>query len=281
MSASRPILEPVKTMEPKDQDYGQEEVVNLEEYLKYNGGRLSIDETEECARQILEEVRYLHGKGQVHNDINTQTVLVCSDGIKLSKFGNNGEHFDQGNNSAGHTVLDIDDALDEDSTAPISKPPPHQRRTAYLTNEDNFDLTDPRNDLYAVGLVCYKCLTGRSMPGVARPSELVPGLNAQWDAWLQQAIEPDPNFRFQTVLEMAESIPAPLPPPPLYSPEGGAMITLSDHIETQMSVSVTNKKRKFEDTIARRHFWLLLGTILTTAVMFIALTVKYLPLLWE
>ena len=266
-------------MEYTDPDYGQEEVVSLEEFLQYNGGRLSIEEMEECARQILEEVRYLHAKGQVHNDISTQTVLVCNDGIKLSNFGGTGEPLDRRHPPPSPTTLDIEG--DEDTEFP-RKPPPPPRKTAYLTNEYTEDLTDPRNDLYAVGLVCYKCLTGRSMPGVARPSELVPGLNAQWDAWLQQAIEPDPDFRFQTVTEMVEAIPLPLPPPPLHAPAGGAaMITLSEHIEGQMSVPVAKKKKRVDDSFSKRHFWVILGMIMTSAVMFTALCLKYLPVLWE
>ena len=266
-------------MEYTEQDYGQEEVVSLEEFLQYNGGRLSIEEMEECARQILEEVRYLHAKGEVHNDITTQNVLVCSDGIKLSKFGGHGEPYDRRHPPPSPSTLDLD--RDEDALPP-RKPPPPPTHSAYFPNEQYEDLTDPRNDLYAVGLVCYKCLTGRSMPGVARPSELVPGLNAQWDAWLQQAIEPDPDFRFQTVTEMVEAIPLPLPPPPLHVPQGGqAMITLSDHIETQMSVPVAKKKLRLDDPFAKRHFWVILGMIMTTAIMTIALAVKYLPLLWK
>ena len=64
---------------------------DLFSYLKHKGGRLHEAEAGIMIIQILEAVKYLHGKGIVHRDIKPENILMTSreEGARvvLSDFG--------------------------------------------------------------------------------------------------------------------------------------------------------------------------------------------------
>jgi serine/threonine-protein kinase len=80
---------------------------------------------------------------------------------------------------------------------------------------------DTRADLWSLGVIAYKCVTGvlpfegesvgdllvkicTSAPPV--PSATVPGLPAAFDAWFARALEREPEKRFQSASELAEAL---------------------------------------------------------------------------
>jgi serine/threonine-protein kinase len=80
---------------------------------------------------------------------------------------------------------------------------------------------DTRADLWSLGVIAYKCITGvlpfegesvgdllvkicTSAPPV--PSRTVPGLPAAFDAWFARALEREPDQRFQTAAELSEAL---------------------------------------------------------------------------
>jgi formylglycine-generating enzyme required for sulfatase activity len=65
---------------------------------------------------------------------------------------------------------------------------------------------DARSDLYAVGLMTFRMLTGEETPGMERASELGLGLDKGWDAWLIKALKGRPDDRFPTAGEMRKSL---------------------------------------------------------------------------
>jgi formylglycine-generating enzyme required for sulfatase activity len=65
----------------------------------------------------------------------------------------------------------------------------------------------PQSDLYAVGVIAYELLTGENTLGQQRPSELVQGLNSDWDDFVGHATRMDPNQRFADAEAMRLKIP--------------------------------------------------------------------------
>jgi serine/threonine-protein kinase len=89
---------------------------------------------------------------------------------------------------------------------------------------------DHRADLWALGCIVYECLTGQTVwnvdQGVAmilaqiagapipRPSRLRPDLPKTFDPWFLKALDRDPNRRFQTAKEFADTLADALRPLP-------------------------------------------------------------------
>lgn len=105
---------------------------------------------------------------------------------------------------------------------------------------------DHRCDLWALGCIVYECLTGQTVwnveQGVAmilaqiagapipRPSRLRPDLPPTFDPWFLRALDRDPDKRFQTAKEFADSLAEAL------TPSTGSVRTTPLHSEEEALV---------------------------------------------
>lgn len=166
-------------------------------------GPLPIDDAVRIARQVLAALAAAHAAGIVHRDVKPANVLLGDDGVaKLADFGI-AKRFDE-----------LDDSVTGTGTV-IGTPrylAPEQALGAPIT---------PATDVYAMGLLLFEMLTGRSpFPGASpvavviaqqsHPAADVRSLRADVPpllaAIVARALNADPLARFPGAAEMAADL---------------------------------------------------------------------------
>ncbi|HZV01304.1 MAG TPA: serine/threonine-protein kinase, partial [Planctomycetota bacterium] len=105
-------------------------------------GRLGEREATKIVRDIAEALRYAGEKGLIHRDVKPDNILLTSDGTpKLADLGL--AKFQNDNASLTQTGIVMGT--------------PHYMAPEQALGERNLDI---RADVYALGLVFYRCLTG-------------------------------------------------------------------------------------------------------------------------
>ena len=172
--------------------------------------RLSLAEAQFIARGVMTALAYAHQQGVVHRDMKPSNVMVTQDGwVKVMDFG-----------IARHAK----DAASKYTAAnmAIGTPP-------YMAPEQERGEVRPESDIYAFACVLYEMLTGeRTFQGQAttsaklnkqykKPTRVVGSLPPAVDAFIDAALEPDPDKRIKTPAEFRARLDAafgPIQPPP-------------------------------------------------------------------
>ena len=139
-------------------------------------------------RQILDGLNRLHQAGVVHRDIKPFNVLITGhDTVKICDLGlsiHRGERFNA------------------PKQLKIGSP-----WYAAPEQEENPDKVDPRADLFSIGVVLYRMLTGRLPGGHWKPpSTMNPLLNAAWDQFLKTATARIPAHRHRDAQTMGDDL---------------------------------------------------------------------------
>ena len=200
------------------------EVISLADFAAKRGGKVPEPEFAAILHQLLEGLAHAHGKGVVHRDLKPANVLLKrgADGqlwAKVSDFGLAlviGEEFIRSRAQAsssgggnltgvpqGQTVnYDVTKVADGSSTRALlgtyEYMSPEQKRG---------EEADVRSDVYAVGLMCYRLLTGQDL-GRKAITQLVTGLNQAWDDMVDKALEAVAADRYADSREMLSTFKA-------------------------------------------------------------------------
>ena len=195
--------------------------ITLGDYAAQRNGRIEQGEMAGILKQVLEAVAYAHEQGVVHRDLKPGNILLETDAVgnvvaKVSDFGLArviGEELirSQAQMSVSRSMSlgggatvgrggSIGDAktLDDEGTSTRALlgtweyMSPEQRRG---------EEADARSDVYALGLMCFRLLTGEEL-GLKMPSRLVAGLSTEWDTLLEKALEQKPAARYASGREM-------------------------------------------------------------------------------
>ena len=149
---------------------------------------LFISEAIKYTRQILLGLACLHHFGIVHRDIKPFNILVTDiDTIKICDFG-------------------LSKLRGEDFKGPenlkVGSP-----WYAAPEQEANPDKVDRRADIYSVGIMLYRMLTGE-LPAETyeKPSKINADLDPTWDAFIAKAIATEHQNRFGDANQMVKQL---------------------------------------------------------------------------
>ncbi len=138
-------------------------------------------------RQILRGLEVLHFAGIIHRDIKPHNLMITNDDrIKIIDFGlckvRGGEKM----------VI-----------------PGMQIGSPYYTapeQERNPQAADERSDLFSVGVIAYRLLTGQLVnhreKSIPPPSTINTGLNGDWDEFLLKSTQTKEQHRYKSAYEM-------------------------------------------------------------------------------
>ena len=219
-----------------DSDGGPEAVppraVSLSDLATHFSGRLEQDLLGDLLDQILDALAYAHGLGAIHRDLKPGNILleeaedpgiparssavplIRSIRARVADFGlvrlvgedwlrSRAQQSVSGSTSlsdAGTRGGPGDEATGDSTRSLLGT-------YEYMSPEQKQGSdVDARSDLYAVGLMTCRLLTGRSDTGLQLPSELVPDIRKGWDDFVRKALHPDPPGRFQSAQEMREAL---------------------------------------------------------------------------
>lgn len=152
-------------------------------------------------RPICHGLGVAHAAGLVHRDVKPENVLISDDGeVKIADFG---------------LVRAVAEAGITSTSVILGT-------AAYLSPEQvGTGESDPRSDVYAVGILAYELLTGRTPftgdsalsvayqrmdNDVPPPSSAIAGVPAQFDALVRRATDRDPALRFADAAELGDAL---------------------------------------------------------------------------
>jgi predicted Ser/Thr protein kinase len=163
---------------------------------------LTLPETARIVRQVASALAYAHANGVIHRDVKPMNVLMDTNGrAVLSDFG-------------------IAKLMAR--TASLTKVGAGVGTPEYMSPEQCSGApADARSDIYALGVMLYEMLTGRT-PFVADnytalahahiyepvppPSQLNPRISPAVQAVVLMALEKEPSHRFQKATDMAVAL---------------------------------------------------------------------------
>ncbi len=163
-----------------------------------------------CAKGLMKA----HAAGIVHRDLKPENIFIVKseEGEEVSKILDFGL-------AKFYAPMKTDE-----KAARLTREGAVFGTPAYMSPEQvkGQGNVDQRADLWALGCMAYECLIGRPVwntdQGVAMtfaaiatatlpvPSKIRPDLPPAFDDWFKKALERDPNKRFQTAKELADSL---------------------------------------------------------------------------
>jgi serine/threonine-protein kinase len=173
----------------------------LEELIR-SVGALSPRQTLALAQQICSGLEAIHAQSIVHRDLKPGNIMV---------------------DRAGHAIVMDFGMAYQAGGAKLTRDGAVLGTIAYLSPEQAHGAaSDPRTDIWAVGLVLFEMLTGRRAPGdnapvplavrenesCPPPSRLSPEVPPGLDAIVARCLEFDPARRFATAAELHAALAA-------------------------------------------------------------------------
>jgi serine/threonine protein kinase len=171
-------------------------------------GRLSWGETARIATHVARALSKAHGAGIVHRDMKPENIFLARDDdgelAKVLDFGIAKRQNQQ--------LSDVGTKTGSLLGTPFYMSPEQARGTKSI---------DYRSDLFSLAVIIYQCLTGQlpfyseglgdilaqiMYEPIPVPSQKAPDLPPTFDAWWARASAREPEERFQSAKELAETL---------------------------------------------------------------------------
>jgi hypothetical protein len=154
---------------------------------------ISVVKTQAYLVQALKGLERLHFAGIIHRDIKPYNLMLTGDDrVKIIDFGLSRVRGEEGTAVPGLQV-----------GTPFYAAP---------EQEKNPNMADGRADLFSLGIMALRMLTGRlfdhHQSEAAQVSAENPEVGSLWDAWIRRSIAGKPEDRFQNAQEMRLALQA-------------------------------------------------------------------------
>jgi serine/threonine protein kinase len=200
--------------------------VTLQDLADEGGGRVEQALLADLLGQVLDGLTYAHAQGAVHRDIKPANILLEPAGsagvspasgsaihVRITDFGLVRMVGEEWLRSQADISVRQSMSLGEMQTVmPSLTQQGSSTRSllgtyAYMSPEQKSgEQADHASDLYAVGLIAFRFLTGLEEMAFDLPSNIDDALAPEWDAWVRQALRPQKEKRFVSAAEMATEL---------------------------------------------------------------------------
>jgi formylglycine-generating enzyme required for sulfatase activity/tRNA A-37 threonylcarbamoyl transferase component Bud32 len=209
---------------------GGEKAVSLQDLAEAGGGKVPQEVLLPVLRQILEGLQYAHSHGAIHRDLKPSNILLSSTNpsspntenrppntiqAKIADFGLVRLVGEDWVRSQAQLSVQRSMSMGDQKTVGVKAESEGTSTRALLgtyeymsPEQKRGEEADERSDLYAVGLLAYRLLTGRQLP-TRMPSRL--GFSAAWDDLIEDAVEEEVNERTGSCSAMLRQLGALLP----------------------------------------------------------------------
>ena len=187
-------------------------------------GPLDLQVLAGIVTQTAKALGRAHQLGIVHRDIKPDNIFLADVGgemiVKVLDFG--------------IAKLMVDDGMASTSTGSMLGTPLYMSPEQLLSSKQ----ADARSDLWSLGVVAYKAMTG-AVPFTGEtigalsvvvhagvflpPSTMRPGIPSSIDDWMHRALQRQPDARFSSAREMAEELERIVREPPVAMVAPGPM----------------------------------------------------------
>jgi serine/threonine-protein kinase len=201
-------------------EFKGKQIVTLGEYAEALGGKIPQEELVEYLVQILEGLQYAHQRGAIHRDLKPANILFSSQlatdnrkltTVKISDFGLVRLVGEEWVRSRAEQSISLTMSLGDEETEGIERSGSSTRALLgtyeYMSPEQKRgEPADERSDIYAIGLMTFRFLTGRKELEFELPSQIEKGLSPAWDKLVQESLRSQKEKRMASASRMLETV---------------------------------------------------------------------------
>jgi|GEM_PF-2777481 len=170
---------------------------NLASLLEHSGGSLPPTRCIDIVRQVAEALQHAHGAGIIHRDIKPANLLIDGNLVRVADFG-----------IARYDTLIPSPTADPTLTGVFMGTEAYSAPELLL--ESGMSEASMQSDLYSLGVVFYRLLTGRLPRGIFKlPSKTIADCPVHLDQVISRCLASETTGRYSDATEFLANLEAP------------------------------------------------------------------------